>query len=191
MLTRQGAVFRRCRCHRRPAFLPISWMCITPGGCGRAEAGEPERVLNANLARDTKDACPVLYTGRDGRVAHECILDIRPLKRRDRRVPELDIAKRLIDFGFHASTMSFPVAGTLMVEPTESGKQGRAGSALSARCWRSRKSTTENAARGARSARAVERAAHQGELVGECAEPSATVSWRYSRQGCTTSTGRR
>ncbi len=61
----------------------------------------------------------MLYTGRDGRVAHECILDIRPLKEQT-GISELDIAKRLIDFGFHAPTMSFPVAGTLMVEPTES-----------------------------------------------------------------------
>jgi glycine dehydrogenase len=61
----------------------------------------------------------VLYTGRDGRVAHECILDIRPLKEQT-GISELDIAKRLIDYGFHAPTMSFPVAGTLMVEPTES-----------------------------------------------------------------------
>ena len=64
-------------------------------------------------------AFPVLYTGRDGRVAHECILDIRPLKE-ETGISELDIAKRLIDYGFHAPTMSFPVAGTLMVEPTES-----------------------------------------------------------------------
>ncbi len=61
----------------------------------------------------------MLYTGRDGRVAHECILDIRPLKE-ETGISELDIAKRLIDYGFHAPTMSFPVAGTLMVEPTES-----------------------------------------------------------------------
>ncbi len=77
-------------------------------------------ILNANyIATRLKDAYPVLYTGRDGRVAHECILDIRPLKE-ETGISELDIAKRLIDFGFHAPTMSFPVAGTLMVEPTES-----------------------------------------------------------------------
>ncbi len=77
-------------------------------------------ILNANyIATRLKDAYPVLYTGRDGRVAHECILDIRPLKE-ETGISELDIAKRLIDYGFHAPTMSFPVAGTLMVEPTES-----------------------------------------------------------------------
>ena len=77
-------------------------------------------ILNANyIATRLKSAFPVLYTGRDGRVAHECILDIRPLKEQT-GISELDIAKRLIDYGFHAPTMSFPVAGTLMVEPTES-----------------------------------------------------------------------
>ncbi len=77
-------------------------------------------ILNANyIATRLKSAYPVLYTGRDGRVAHECILDIRPLKEQT-GISELDIAKRLIDYGFHAPTMSFPVAGTLMVEPTES-----------------------------------------------------------------------
>jgi glycine dehydrogenase len=77
-------------------------------------------ILNANyIASRLQSAYPVLYTGRDGRVAHECILDIRPLKEQT-GISELDIAKRLIDYGFHAPTMSFPVAGTLMVEPTES-----------------------------------------------------------------------
>lgn len=85
-------------------------------------------ILNANyIASRLQDAFPVLYTGRDGRVAHECILDIRPLKE-ETGISELDIAKRLIDYGFHAPTMSFPVAGTLMVEPTESGKQSGTGS---------------------------------------------------------------
>ena len=62
---------------------------------------------------------PVLYTGRNGRVAHECIIDMRPLKQAS-GITEEDVAKRLMDFGFHAPTMSFPVAGTLMIEPTES-----------------------------------------------------------------------
>ena len=61
----------------------------------------------------------MLYSGRNGRVAHECILDIRPLKEAS-GISEMDVAKRLMDYGFHAPTMSFPVAGTLMVEPTES-----------------------------------------------------------------------
>ena len=77
-------------------------------------------ILNANyLAARLRDHYPVLYTGRNGRVAHECILDVRPLKDTTGISAE-DIAKRLMDYGFHAPTMSFPVAGTLMVEPTES-----------------------------------------------------------------------
>ncbi len=77
-------------------------------------------ILNANyIATPLKDAYPVLYTGRDHRMAHECILDICPLKE-ETHIGEIDIAKRLIDYGFHALTMSFPVACTLMVEPNES-----------------------------------------------------------------------
>ncbi|MNN41841.1 Glycine dehydrogenase [compost metagenome] len=77
-------------------------------------------ILNANyLAARLGDAYPVLYSGRNGRVAHECILDLRPLKAAS-GISEEDVAKRLMDFGFHAPTMSFPVPGTLMIEPTES-----------------------------------------------------------------------
>jgi glycine dehydrogenase len=70
-----------------------------------------------------KEHYPVLYTGSQGRVAHECILDIRPIKAAT-GISEVDIAKRLMDYGFHAPTMSFPVAGTIMVEPTESEDKG-------------------------------------------------------------------
>jgi glycine dehydrogenase len=77
-------------------------------------------ILNANyVARRLEDAFPVLYTGRDGLVAHECILDLRPITK-ETGVTVDDVAKRLIDYGFHAPTMSFPVAGTLMFESTES-----------------------------------------------------------------------
>lgn len=77
-------------------------------------------ILNANyITTRLKDAYPMLYTSRDHRVAHECILNIRPLKE-ETGISEMDMAKRLIDHGFHAPTMSFPVAGTLTVEPTES-----------------------------------------------------------------------
>ena len=80
-------------------------------------------ILNANyVATRLRDHYPVLYAGRNGRVAHECILDVRPLKETSGISAE-DIAKRLMDYGFHAPTMSFPVAGTLMVEPTESESQ--------------------------------------------------------------------
>ena len=77
-------------------------------------------ILNANyVARRLRDHYPVLYTGRNGLVAHECILDLRPLTKATGITVD-DVAKRLVDYGFHAPTMSFPVAGTLMVEPTES-----------------------------------------------------------------------
>jgi glycine dehydrogenase len=77
-------------------------------------------ILNANyVAKRLEDHYPILYKGTDGFVAHECLLDLRPLKEAS-GITEEDIAKRLMDFGFHAPTMSFPVAGTLMIEPTES-----------------------------------------------------------------------
>jgi glycine dehydrogenase len=89
------------------------------GGEGLKRASEVA-ILSANyIAHRLKDHYPILYTGSSGNVAHECILDIRPIKEAS-GVTEEDVAKRLIDYGFHAPTMSFPVAGTLMVEPTES-----------------------------------------------------------------------
>ena len=102
------------------SILPISWMYINMmGGPGLTRATQIA-ILNANyIATRLKPHYPVLYTGRHGRVAHECILDIRSLKA-STGIAEIDIAKRLMDYGFHAPTVSFPVAGTLMVEPTES-----------------------------------------------------------------------
>ena len=102
------------------SILPISWAYIAlMGGPGLAEASKVA-ILSANyVAHRLKDHYPILYTGSSGNVAHECILDMRPIKDAS-GVSEEDIAKRLIDYGFHAPTMSFPVAGTLMVEPTES-----------------------------------------------------------------------
>ena len=102
------------------SILPISWAYIAlMGGEGLTEATRVA-ILSANyIAHRLKDHYPILYTGSSGNVAHECILDIRPLKESS-GISEEDIAKRLIDYGFHAPTMSFPVAGTLMVEPTES-----------------------------------------------------------------------
>ena len=101
-------------------ILPISWAYIAlMGGTGLVEATKVA-ILSANyIAHRLKDHYPILYTGSNGNVAHECIIDIRPIKDAS-GVSEEDIAKRLIDFGFHAPTMSFPVAGTLMIEPTES-----------------------------------------------------------------------
>ncbi|QIH11640.1 MULTISPECIES: aminomethyl-transferring glycine dehydrogenase [unclassified Pseudomonas] len=101
------------------SILPISWMYIAMMGPQLADASEVA-ILAANyLAVQLSGAFPVLYSGRNGRVAHECILDLRPLKALT-GITEEDVAKRLMDYGFHAPTMSFPVPGTLMVEPTES-----------------------------------------------------------------------
>ncbi len=116
--TQQGAV--SAAPFGSASILPISWMYIRMMGAEGLKQASQMAILNANyIATRLKDAYPILYTGRDHRVAHECILDIRPLKE-ETGISEMDIAKRLIDFGFHAPTMSFPVAGTLMVEPTES-----------------------------------------------------------------------
>lgn len=102
------------------SILPISWMYITMMGRDGLLSATKQALLNANyIAKSLSDDYPVLYTGKNGRVAHECIIDIRPLKA-ETGISETDIAKRLMDYGFHAPTMSFPVAGTLMIEPTES-----------------------------------------------------------------------
>ncbi|OAV37416.1 Glycine dehydrogenase decarboxylating glycine cleavage system P protein [Moraxella catarrhalis] len=101
-------------------ILPISWMYIAMMGRDGLLSATKQALLNANyIATKLSEDYPVLYTGKNGRVAHECIIDIRPLKAQT-GVSETDIAKRLMDYGFHAPTMSFPVAGTLMIEPTES-----------------------------------------------------------------------
>jgi len=101
-------------------ILPISWAYIAMmGGPGLRQATEVA-ILNANyVAARLSPHYPVLYTGPNGLIAHECVLDLRPLTQAT-GVSVEDVAKRLIDFGFHAPTMSFPVAGTLMIEPTES-----------------------------------------------------------------------
>ncbi|MFC4455988.1 aminomethyl-transferring glycine dehydrogenase [Deinococcus sonorensis] len=102
------------------SILPISYLYIRLLGPAGLRRATQVAILSANyLAHHLKGAYPVLYTGRGGHVAHECILDIRPLKQAS-GITEEDIAKRLMDYGFHAPTMSFPVPGTLMIEPTES-----------------------------------------------------------------------
>ena len=101
-------------------ILPISWMYITMMGEAGLTEATTVAILNANyMAKRLSAYYPVLYTGPNGMIAHECIVDLRPVKD-ELGVTVDDIAKRLIDYGFHAPTMSFPVAGTLMVEPTES-----------------------------------------------------------------------
>lgn len=102
------------------SILPISWMYITLMGRQGLKRASQMALLNANyISKRLAPHYKTLYTGRNGLVAHECILDLRPLKD-ETGIEAEDVAKRLIDFGFHAPTLSFPVAGTLMVEPTES-----------------------------------------------------------------------
>ncbi|WP_022800452.1 aminomethyl-transferring glycine dehydrogenase [Deinococcus ficus] len=102
------------------SILPISYLYIKLLGAHGLRKSTQVALLNANyIAKKLSGAYPILYTGRNDRVAHECIIDIRPLKQ-DSGITEEDIAKRLMDYGFHAPTMSFPVPGTLMIEPTES-----------------------------------------------------------------------
>jgi glycine dehydrogenase len=102
------------------SILPISWMYIAMMGADGLKAATESAILAANyIARRLAPHYPVLYSGPGGLVAHECIIDLRPVKD-NTEVTVDDVAKRLIDYGFHAPTMSFPVAGTLMIEPTES-----------------------------------------------------------------------
>jgi glycine dehydrogenase len=101
-------------------ILPISWAYVRLMGAEGLTHATEVAILNANyVAARLGPHFPVLYTGQSGLVAHECIVDLRPLTK-ETGVTVDDVAKRLIDFGFHAPTMSFPVAGTLMIEPTES-----------------------------------------------------------------------
>ncbi|QGZ62726.1 aminomethyl-transferring glycine dehydrogenase [Paraburkholderia acidisoli] len=102
------------------SILPISWMYIAMMGAANLTAATENAILNANyVAKRLAPHFPVLYSGPGGLVAHECILDLRPIKDASGITVD-DVAKRLMDYGFHAPTMSFPVPGTLMVEPTES-----------------------------------------------------------------------
>jgi glycine dehydrogenase len=103
-----------------PSILPISWAYVRMMGADGLKAATGAAVLAANyVAVRLREHYPVLYAGDNGLVAHECILDLRPLEKAT-GIDNNDVAKRLVDYGFHAPTMSFPVAGTLMVEPTES-----------------------------------------------------------------------
>lgn len=109
--------------HGSASILPISWMYIAMMGSAGLRHATQVALLNANyIAKQLAPHYETLYTGRNDLVAHECILDLRPLEKATDVTAE-DVAKRLIDFGFHAPTLSFPVPGTLMVEPTESESQ--------------------------------------------------------------------
>lgn len=102
------------------SILPISWSYITMMGDSGLRDSTVTSILSANyIAKKLAPHYPIVYKGKEGLVAHECIIDIRPLKK-SHNIDVVDIAKRLMDFGFHAPTMSWPVAGTLMIEPTES-----------------------------------------------------------------------
>jgi glycine dehydrogenase len=103
-----------------PSILPISYAFIAMMGAKGLKKATQVAILSANYIATRLDPYyPVLYKGANGRVAHECIIDLRPLKHSSGIEAE-DVAKRLMDYGFHAPTMSFPVPGTLMIEPTES-----------------------------------------------------------------------
>ncbi|MEY3254282.1 MAG: glycine dehydrogenase, partial [Actinomycetota bacterium] len=105
-------------------ILPISWAYIRMMGAAGLTKATQVAILSANyIAKKLNSAFPTLYTGKNGFIAHECIIDIREITKRT-GVSVDDVAKRLMDFGFHAPTMSFPVAGTLMIEPTESEDVG-------------------------------------------------------------------
>ena len=102
------------------SILPIPWAYIAMMGAAGLKKATQVAILNANYLRHRLSAhYPVLYTGKNGMVAHECIIDLRPIKASSGITVD-DVAKRLVDYGFHAPTMSFPVADTLMIEPTES-----------------------------------------------------------------------
>lgn len=106
------------------AILPISWAYIAMMGSEGLKQATEMAIVNANyLTQELSQHFPILYRGRNNRVAHECIVDLRPLKEAS-GITEMDVAKRLQDYGFHSPTMSFPVAGTLMIEPTESESKG-------------------------------------------------------------------
>ena len=112
------------------SILPITWAYIRMMGADGLRAASLTAIASANyIARRLDEYYPVLYTGENGMVAHECILDLRGITK-STGVTVDDVAKRLADYGFHAPTMSFPVAGTLMVEPTESESLDRGGRVL-------------------------------------------------------------
>src|SRR5690349_17740989 len=103
-----------------PSILPISYVYIHLMGAEGLTHATKVAILNANyVAKRLEEHYPVLYRGTNGTVAHECIVDLRQLKA-SAGIEVVDVAKRLMDYGFHAPTVSFPVAGTMMIEPTES-----------------------------------------------------------------------
>lgn len=121
-LAKEGAV--AAAPYGSAGILVITWMYIRLMGSDGLTRATAQALLSANyIAHALKEAYPILFSGKNDRVAHECIIDLRPFKK-EVGITEVDFAKRLIDFGFHSPTMSFPVSGTLMIEPTESESMG-------------------------------------------------------------------
>jgi glycine dehydrogenase len=176
------------------SILPISWMYITLMGAEGLRRATQVALLNANyVAKRLEPHFPTLYSGRNGLVAHECILDLRPIKEATGISAE-DVAKRLIDFGFHAPTLSFPVAGTLMVEPTESESLHELDRFIDAMIEIREEIRAVEDGRLDREDNPLKRAPHTAMVVSASEWPRATrASWRPSRcPRCgSRSTGRR
>ena len=178
-----------------PSILPISWAYVRMMGAEGLKQATAAAVLAANyVAARLRDHFPVLYTGDNGLVAHECILDLRPLTAAT-GVTVDDVAKRLIDYGFHAPTMSFPVAGTLMVEPTESRGPRRARPLRRGDDrdqGRGRRRRSRRVARRRQPARATRRTrpSRSSRASGRTRTRASRPSTRCTRS-CATSTGRR
>ena len=178
-----------------PSILPISWSYVRMMGSDGLRQATGAAVLAANyVAARLREHYPVLYAGENGLVAHECILDLRPL-REATGVTVDDVAKRLIDYGFHAPTMSFPVAGTLMVEPTESEDLGEIDRFIDAMIAIKAEADAVAAGQWPADDNPLVHAPHTAEsvIVGEWDARRTRASRRSTRcaASCTASTGRR
>jgi glycine dehydrogenase len=157
------------------SILPISWMYIMMMGADGLTAATQHAILAANyVARRLEGQYPVLYAGQHGLVAHECILDLRPLRDAS-DVAVDDVAKRLMDYGFHAPTMSFPVPGTLMVEPTESESKAELDRFVDAMSAIRREIADVEAGRASRTDNPLKHAPHTGRRWHASTTPTATA----------------
>ncbi len=155
------------------SILPISYLYIRMMGSEGLRRATEAAILSANyVSRRLRDHYPVLYAGKKGYVAHECILDLRPLKEKT-GVEVEDIAKRLMDYGFHAPTMSFPVAGTLMIEPTESESKAELDRFVEAMIGIREEIREIEAGKADRKANVLKNAPHTAEMI-------AKTEWPYS-----------
>ena len=168
------------------SILPITWAYIRMMGADGLRAASLTAIASANyIARRLDEYYPVLYTGENGMVAHECILDLRGITKAT-GVTVDDVAKRLADYGFHAPTMSFPVAGTLMVEPTESESLAEVDAFCEAMiAIRAEIDQVGSGAVARRRQPAARRAAHRGEpagrRVGRTRTPASRRPIRWAR----------